>query len=234
MTEDDLVDSFGLALPRGWNDLPLEQEPFDQFIEETVDGLRDRGLSAPDRRMLELLARQVRGLLIAQGAVMARWVSVLAPRDESADPGDLELFAAAAVLTSRHRQDFDAPKPLTPELLVRALGREAPDPDERVDLEPAQIVTLPAGRAVRTVRLLRESQPAGPPSETFAQTYVVPFDAGERLCTLHLATPRVDLGGQCSSMFDAVAQTLRLFRGSDPTTFSAPGPSDGGPGDSRV
>jgi hypothetical protein len=224
------ADAFGLGLPEDWEALPLEDEGFDRFVKERLASLAEAGVPVPERRRFELLTRQVRSLLLSEGAVYA--AKVLAVLGEPDEIEEAELLTAAAVVTSTSRTSMGAPVALTTDLLLRGVTSSTDGDEGRIDLDPPRRMTLPAGKAVRLARLHRGADGNGQ-EQSVAQSYLVPFDEGERLCTLQLVTPNVAHGGEFSELFDGIARTLRIFREGEPTELTGAGhevPADGDTG----
>jgi hypothetical protein len=215
-----VADAFGLGLPDGWMELPLEPEPFAEFVDRQLTSLDEVGLKPPERRRFELLTRQVRSLLLSEGGVFA--AAAIALVGEPGDEQDAELVASGVVIATTSRVSLTAPTALTADLLLRGLDGRPGDAEGQIDLDPPQRVRLPAGPAVRLARLHRGKLGPGGRDESIVQSYLVPFDEGERLCTLQFVTPNVDHGGIFSELFDDIARTLRIFREGEPTDFAVP------------
>ncbi|MCC5949476.1 MAG: hypothetical protein JJT89_13585 [Nitriliruptoraceae bacterium] len=229
----DDVEAIGLGLPREWQEFPLEPEAFEARLQAQASDLREQGASVVQVRRHELLMRQLRELLdVGDVRYLATLTAVveLDGQDLTADGPDdgpdadepVGLLAAATAVAVRDRHSLGAPGPLTVDLLLHGLGGQ-PREDRPVDLDPPAIVELPAGRAVRLARRHRTRHGGDPtPFESIAQSFLLPFDRGERLCTLQFVTPNVEQGGSFSRLFDGAARTLRLFRPGDPTSFADP------------
>jgi hypothetical protein len=202
------ADVIALGLPDSWQDLPLEATEFEGYLSTVLDELTDAGVDRVERRRVEILQRQLRQLLLAEDV---RYVSVIAEpvaRDEFEDPDELPedalgVLCAAAVVSVDDRGTLGAPGPLTAEMLVRGVENRG-----TVELDPPRRIELPAG-----------------PAEVLVQSYLVPFDAGQRLCTLQLVTPNIPHGGEFSDLFDGIAETLRIFTEDAAADFAVPSAS---------
>lgn len=140
------------------------------------------------------------------------------------------LLSASCTIGALTRSRLGSDLPLTVNTIAAAMGRIAPSQDpgtdgaaEVVDLDPPTIVDLPAGRAVRLVRLhtwapdpVTRQRPA-----LFAQHLVIPYDDGERAAVVTFASPTQTYARPLAALFDAMAQTFRMFAGDDPTDPTA-------------
>lgn len=238
--DQDAVEAIGIGLPREWAAFPLSRAAFDTHIRQQARDLRAAGASIAEVRRHELLTRQLSELLLAEDARYAATLTAVVasetPDDATtssapdeigmdAEPEEVSLLAAAVAIFVRDRSSLGAPSPLTTDMLLHGLSSE--DASDRVlDLDPPEAVVLPAGRAVRLARLHRSYVDGNPiPMESIAQTYLIPFDRGQKLCTLQFVTPNVEQGGAFSRLFEAGARTLRFFRPGEPTTFRAEDPA---------
>jgi hypothetical protein len=219
------ADVIALGLPDSWQDLPLEATEFEGYLSTVLDELTDAGVDRVERRRVEILQRQLRQLLLAEDV---RYVSVIAEpvaRDEFEDPDELPedalgVLCAAAVVSVDDRGTLGAPGPLTAEMLVRGVENRG-----TVELDPPRRIELPAGPTARFAWLQRASAGPDGPAEVLVQSYLVPFDAGQRLCTLQLVTPNIPHGGEFSDLFDGIAETLRIFTEDAAAAFAVPSAS---------
>lgn len=240
MATDAQVDSIALGLPTEWEEHPLDPDTFEQSLAEQMSQFKTLGLSVIDRRRTELLKRQLRDLLLAHRVLyVATTVALAEPEQIEADAGaendaepdgtaasgggdadGRELVSAAVAVSVTSRQEIGAPVPLDTGTILRSMSTSA-DEDSR-DLDAPSRVDLEAGPAVRLARLHRVPVGDGAIVESIVQTYLVPFDGGERLCSLQCVTPNISVGGLFSSLFDAIANTLRIFREDEKTDFADP------------
>jgi hypothetical protein len=211
------VDTFGLALPAEWLRLPLGGDEFEPFVRLQRRRLADHGeLSPTARRRFELVLRQLRNTCLRESITLAALFAVPVD-DESAD-----LLAATCTLGTVSQAGLGTDLPLTVNTLGAALSRFGPatgDGVEVADLEPPAQVRLPAGPAVKLVRLhtLQPDPTTRARLRLFAEHYLVPFDNGRRAAALTFATPNVELARPLATLFDEIATSLRMFAGDDPT-----------------
>lgn len=222
----EAVDTFGIALPPEWVRFPLDGSDFEEFVELQRRRLADEAeLSRTGQRQFELIMRQLRNDCERSSVTMA--AVLLATIEEATDIGDGEvvesgLLSATCTISSMSRTSLGSELPLTENTLAAAMSREpATDDDgiEIVNLDPPAIVDLPAGKAVKLVRLH-----TFPPDTltrqrlaVFAQHFFVPFAEGERAVVLSFSSPTPSYAKPLSSLFDAMAQTFRMFAGDMPT-----------------
>lgn len=217
-TTNAAADSYGIGLPDQWNDYPLEKKAFEAAVTSQLQALEGEGVSVADRRKLELVHRQLRELLLG-GKV--RYAAGLAATSPSGENGDQTLVVASAAISKRSRTEMGSPVPITAELLVRGLSQ--PDEDETaMELAPPTRVELAAGPGCKLVRMHRVKLSSTESSDAYAHSYLVPHDDGEALCILQLVTPSIGYVEEFGRLFDAIAQTLRIFKPGDPTTFDLP------------
>jgi hypothetical protein len=212
------VDSFGLALPAEWVRLPLRRDDeFEAFVRLQRRRLSEHGdLSRTAERRLELALRQLRNTCVREQITLAAMFAVPVD-DESAD-----LLAGTCTLGTVSQARLGTELPLTVNTLAAAISRFGPATTggvEVAELEPPAQVTLPAGLAVKLVRL--HTLPPDPATrerlQLFAEHYLVPFDGGRRAAALTFATPNVELARPLSTLFDEIAASFRMFAGDDPT-----------------
>jgi hypothetical protein len=217
MFAEPAVDSFGLALPAEWLRLPLGRDDFEPFVRLQRRRLAEHAeLSRTAQRRFELVLRQLRNTCLREMITLAAMFAVPVD-DESTD-----LLAATCTLGTVSQDALGTDLPLTVNTLAAALSRFGPATTEGVelaDLEPPAQVALPAGPAVKLVRL--HTLPPDPVSrarlQLFAEHYLVPFDRGRRAAALTFATPNVELARPLSTLFDEIAASFRMFAGDDPT-----------------
>jgi hypothetical protein len=151
---------------------------------------------------------------------------VVAATDELPQP-DAGLLSATCTISAMSRAALGSDLPLTENTIAAAMSRPpdaAADGVEIVDLDPPAIVTLPAGSAVKLVRL----HTFPPDSKTrqrlavFVQHVLVPYDNGERAAVLTFSSPTPAYARPLGELFDTMTETFRLFAGDMPTDPQAP------------
>ena len=224
MTTDNAADTFGIVLPGGWEEFPVTVDGLQATTEALKTALRDDDAYGPtDERRVEFLLRRVRHEL-ARGRVRAAgYFMQSVVRDD--EDGREEIVIATVTVSTMLREDLGMTSALKADTLVFAMsGTRNDETSSNVkELEPPRVVSLPAGRAAHTVRLVETGDPRRGDLRLFASNYLVPFDDGERLCAVQFATPNIDLARDMELLFGGIARTLRIFDPSDETTFAAPG-----------
>lgn len=216
-----VVDTFGLALPGAWVRFPLEQgADFESFARSQRELLeREAKLSKTAQRQFELLMRAVRAdCERANVRLVASMVDALGT--ENSD--DAELLAAACTIAVLNRRDMGSEVPLTTATMVVAMSkepREQDDGSEITNLEPPDIVQLPAGQAVRLVRMhtYRPPEPGATRPKVFVEHFLLPINDGEEAALITFVSPTVQHAKPLSTLFARMIETFRLFAGEDPT-----------------
>jgi len=213
------ADSYGIALPVGWVEQPLDPSAFERALSAQKAQLLKENVGRADIRRFELLQRQVHEQLVAE---QVQYVATLASRGpgHQADEDD-SILLAAAVITARTRRALGGPGPITTGLLLRSFGGSTTGEDG-INIEEPSEIDLPVGKAFRLVRF--HSQQVGSDSrsekiEYYEHAYLIPHDEGERVAFLHMVTPTLAYTEPLGELFDALATTLRIFYPEDPTTF---------------
>jgi hypothetical protein len=114
-------------------------------------------------------------------------------------------------------------------VLYSAFSKRAPDNDVAriTDLEPPEVCTLPAGRAVRLRRLYERDGVTSRLERWFAETYVLPIGtSGDAAGVLQFCTTNVGLAAEFSGQFARYAETFTLFGPGDPTEMNTPPEDD--------
>lgn len=221
---DDEIDSFGIALPEHWLQLPLQRNDFDA----AVDGLRRRwradGMSRTDQRRCELLLQRVRAELVDEGVTFAAASFEKARRDgvEQVEENSEWLLCVCtfSVLTKRQ---LGTDMRLSIPVLFGAFSQRATGNDlaRITDIRPPEVCTLGAGRSVRLRRLYESTKLQSRVERWFGETYVTPIgDAGDVIGMLQFTTTNVELAPAFSDLFLQLAHTVTFFRPGDPTVFN--------------
>ncbi|GAA1791467.1 hypothetical protein HC028_01040 [Planosporangium flavigriseum] len=171
--------SVRLSLPPGWWALPL-----------IGDDLADQVRRFTDANIPAEAQPSVRSELSAEWQRLARAAAT----------------AAAVLLAGGAAYDEDADQIVTASLTVVPLRLYdlAADPDEDGPVGPAEVLRLPAGAAVRGVRLGRSPSPVGDVLQLHVEYRVA--DAW----MLAFSTPALHHVEQLLPAFDAIAATLQL------------------------
>lgn len=234
-TTKDRVDTFGLALPPEWVRFPLEDGDFEEFVAGQRRRLQDEArLSRTAQRQFEVLMRQLRNDCRRSEVTMVAVMNVAIvdddtngdtgddPDDAADDDADASLLAAACTISAMSKASLGSDLPLTTNTIAAAMGREPKDPDEQVEivnLDPPATVEIPAGRAVKLVRL--HTYPTRPDDLTrpsiFVQHFLVPYDDGEFAAVATFASPTPAYAQPLSGLFDQMMLTFRMFAGDEPT-----------------
>lgn len=214
------ADSYGLVLPVEWIEVPTDGSDFGRFRDDVLAQVRRiDGWTRTIERKLELLLGQVEYDLKAADARIA---AVIADTEETA--GGLALAAAGVTVSRVDKSSLGSRVPLTTDSLIAALGQEPRNGAKvsYVNLQPAELVSLPAGLAVRVLRHYTATPAPAQVIEYYADIFLVPHDGGEAVCAVQFTTPNVEDGSAFSKLFEAIAKTLRIFMPGDPTDFSDP------------
>jgi len=222
------VDTFGIALPPDWVRFPLDDD-FEEFVRGQRQRLADEvDLSRTAQRRFELVMRQLRNDCKRERVTMV--AALLLPIDDAGEIADGEhgsgeaagLLAATCTISAINRAGLGTELPLTVNTIAAAMSRQpatTPDGTEIADLEPPARIDLPAGPAVRLVRL--HTYPPHPETRQrltlFVEHYLVPYDEGQNAAVVTFASPNSEVAKPLSELFGEVAHTFRTFAGDDPT-----------------
>lgn len=219
----DCVDTFGIALPPEWVRFPLGDGDFEEFARVQRARLtKEAHLSRTAQRQFELVMRQLRNDCSRANITMVAVMLATIDDGDRTDVADAGLLSATCTISTMTRASLGSDLPLTENTIAAAMKRQPTANDdgiEIVDLDPPVIVTLPAGKAVKLVRLH-----TFPPDHhtrrrlaVFAQHILVPYDNGERAAVLSFSSPTPAYAKPLSALFDAMTETFRLFSGDMPT-----------------
>jgi hypothetical protein len=213
------ADTYGVVVPAGWTQIPLDQEGYTRFSRELLDGLKHTdGWSRTGQRRLELLLTQVRNDL-RSGRVR---LAAITASTEDGSGGEPSLLLAGMAISRLGAADLSSSGlHLEVEPLLAAMSRQRFDDaaDQVVEVEPPTQVNINGWPAVRLKRLHDTRIPSGHRARLYAQTYLVPHDDGEAACVLQFSTPNVEEGSALDELFQAIAETLRIFHPGEDTTF---------------
>lgn len=243
-TDAPPIDTFGVALPPEWIRVPLDTAGFEGFVREQRARLTaPGGVSRTAERQFELILRQLRNDCRRENVTLAALMALpIAGSGELIDleraggadaptPADVVgVLAATCTISAISTASVGTDLPLTVHTIAAAMARRPDTTDEGVeviDLETPAIITLPAGPAVKLVRVHRHPSRAlqlapggrGGPThlEIFAHHVLVPYDDGRRAAVVTFSSPNCDLARPLSELFDEIAATFRMFGGDDPT-----------------
>ena len=229
-TETAEIEAVGISLPDYWIALPVRRADFDN----TVGGLRRRwreaGMSRIDQRRCELMLQRVRHQLSDGGVQFAGAAFELGLRDGVEDtPENTEALVAVCVFSVITAAELQTDVRLSIPVLYSAFSKRGPDNDVAriTDLEPPEVCTLPAGRAVRLRRLYERDEVTSRLERWFAETYVLPIGtSGDAAGVLQFCTTNVGLAAEFSGQFARYAETFTLFGPEDPTEMNTPPEDD--------
>lgn len=154
-----MPDSIALALPPGWNDIPMESADYRKHLAQQVLQMRANGVKRSDVRQIELMGAMVHRLAQQQRVILASSylaVEGRADEDEEGESGEAEagaesasdqagdpenagdpdeaeptvVMAGVAVSTLR-RSDLGTNVPLMAEVMVKAFSEGAPADDSQ-------------------------------------------------------------------------------------------------------
>lgn len=220
-TDAGAAETFVISLPDSWDDLPVDEEGFRRNRRELRAAAREEGIDPTDRRRLEVMLDQLFAQIRAERVTFAATSSARARLDD----GTGRLITAAASLAGRTREELRSTAPLTAGLLARGLGRDKQD-DGPIDLEPPTVASLPVGPACHLRRLQKVRHQASV-LEFFAESWLVPYDDGERLCILQLLTPNLAYSREFSGLFGEIARTLQILGPEDEVDLTPAGARGG-------
>jgi hypothetical protein len=220
------ADSYGISLPRGWIEQPLDPAAFERALTDQKGQLKAQQINRTDIRKFEFLQRQIHDQLVTENV---QYVATLAGRGPSAADGsepaaDNTLLLAGLVITSRTRAALGAPGAITTAMLLRSFGGST-DAEQGINIEEPTEIELAAGKAFRLVRFHSQALATGDRPERieyYEHAYLVPHDDGQRLAFVQMVTPSLGFSEPLGELFDAIAATLRIFYPGDPTTFDPP------------
>lgn len=214
------ADSYGLVVPRQWIEIPVDDEGFARY---TLD-LRKKlaaleGWNKTAERRLELLFSQLRNdIAVGRVRMAAVWTQEI--EDPDGKPG---VMIAGVALSKLVAADL---MPSLPSISIDRLLAGLSQPPiaaegERIsNLEQPSKVVLPhAGEGVRLKRMYERELSLLDTLRYYAQSYLVPHDDGRAICVLQFTTMNVDEASLLDELFEAIAQSLRVFGAGDPTDF---------------
>lgn len=211
------ADSYGLVVPEGWMGVPLDKEGFAHLggqLKETLAATA--GWNKTAERRLDLLLSQMRNDLLAGN------VRVAAAFAESGGEGEGLLLAGVSVSKLSQADLGPADLVVTPDRLIAGLAAPKADDDggQVHDIAPpAKVVLEHVGEAVCLRRLYEHRLSVLEVQRFYAQSYLVPHDGGKAICLVQLTTPNVEMASALEPLFEAIAQTLRIFGPGDATDF---------------
>lgn len=216
------VDTFGIALPPEWVRFPLGDD-FAEFLRVQRRRLESEAqLGRTAQRRVELVTRQLRDDCLRQRVVLV--AALLLPIDDECD-GSVGLLAATCTISSITRAELGTELPLTVNTIAAAMARQpavTDDGTEVANLEPPARIVLPAGPAVKLVRL--HTSPPDPQTrqrlQLFVEHVLVPYDGDDKAAVVTLASPNIELATSLGDLFAGIFDTFRTFAGDQPTTLA--------------
>lgn len=214
------ADSYGLVIPQPWVEIPLDDDGFATFTRDIVGRLRaTEGWDRTAERRLELLISQLRNdIAVGQVRLAAVWTQGIDGRD-----GKPTVMVTGLAVSRLDSSELVATvTSVSTDQLVAGLAQAAPgEPGERrSDIEPPRkIVLAHAGEAVRLKRLYERELSILEKLRIYTQSYLVPHDAGAAICLVQFSTLNIEEASLLDELFDAIAQTLRIFKPGDSTDF---------------
>lgn len=237
-----MPDSFGIALPDEWEEIPLEPQEYMRHVARKAEELRQRGsLRRTDVRQYELLSASIHRLMSRWRLIMASsFVSVVenddgtpaladdsdAPQgNDDASNGDaMNVLAANCAMSMLTREDCNSVLPLTADLIVRSLGTDdISDPVndgatvKSVNVEPPRVCEIGGLAAVKLLRLVTIQASATDSFKMFSQSYMLPVARGDALVLLQMSTPNFTNARQFSELFTSIGESLRVMYPEDST-----------------
>ncbi len=230
-----MPDSIALALPPGWDDVPMELGRYRRRLARQIAQMRSNGLKRADARLIEVQGALLHRLMAQQNVIIAsNYLALETPNAADADTeaGTAEgdeavstLVMAGVCVSTITRSSLDTDVPLAPEVLLSVFGQHAPADDQEVryaEIEPPSKCLLGDVDAVRLVRLVNARNRSGSESKLFSQTYLVPVANGDALVVLQFSTINFDYAAQFARLFDRIAGTLRVLYPEAPTFLDDP------------
>jgi hypothetical protein len=215
------ADTYGIVLPVGWTELPLDVAGFLSMARRLEEALEaSPSWSSTLKRRIDLLFQQMQAdLQDAAVGIAAIWAELEEPGEDGASR---LITAGLAVSKLRAEALSKAAVDITVEQLAAGMGQSqrGSAADKVIDLAPATVVQLEhAGSAVRLERVYERKVSVLETLRFYAQSYLVPHDEGRSLCVVQFSTPNVEEVSLLDGLFEAIANTLRIFAPGDPTDF---------------
>jgi hypothetical protein len=232
-------DSIGIAIPRQWNELPVERAQFDRFCTEAKARWVEAEWDRTTQRRAELLLNRIRGDLLRHGVQFVA-VYLGEPTDddraaavpvEGEDEAAQDVLMASCTVGTYTKEVLGARADLTLGNLVMAFGRKHKQQQPQVsalrfksitNLEPPILHDLPIGRSVRLRRLYELLSEGFLPQRFYGETYLTPLAGEGGRCTItHFTTPNLGLAPVFSELFEKIAATLTFWTPDDETSFES-------------
>lgn len=217
-----MPDSVALALPEGWEDIPLDESERREFVAQQLDGLKEAGFDdRADLRQIELLAEL--GFQLADSArvmMASSLVAILETSGEDGEDQDSDVLTANLVVSGFLREDFNTDVPLRAEFMAESYSRRVPSDDQKARydfVEPPSVCEIGGLKAAKLVRLMSLPPERGSDIKQFTQTYLVSVAEGDAVIVLQFTTMNFELAREFSELFEMIAQTLRVLYPDDPT-----------------
>jgi hypothetical protein len=214
------IDTLRLDLPSQWVELPIAADEVETFLSGCSAAEGWKRLQPHERRQTENLVRRIVNELRAQRCqIAAIYTEVVSDNDDEDDgaggEGTTSVLLASCVVSVVTREEVGTVLTLSPDILLAAMTTRSPNPTSYVQLEVPSLVSLPVGRAVRTLQLHAFN---GSERSLFVNTFMVPIAPEyETMCVLQFTSPSLDMAGHFSDLFNAIAQTFAVYREGEPT-----------------
>jgi hypothetical protein len=221
------IDSYRIDLPANWKSVPVTEEGLKQALAPRAE--KWEALDAPNRRRVEVFSRRLhRDLSSTNTSFLAIFAEVVpdevsnstgaAPVGSTPKNAGLSVLLAGCSISLLTRTELGSPLELTPSVLLRSMSAtDGPEQELITNLDPPSLVTLPAGEAVRLVRLMRQQSIHGI-DQVFVQSYLLPVAPDwETVSVLQFVSPCVEDASLFSELFKGLAESFVVYRQGDPT-----------------
>ena len=215
-----LPDSVALAVPDVWDNVPMGQSQFKDYVKAQRRRLADSGtVSRSTLRQVELANSCLYQLARANRVILVSNYVAVEQRD-SGQQGDDIVTMAGLVMSALRRTDIGTNIPLMAELMVKAFSEHEIPADVPVrfdEIEPPAMCHVAGIEAAKLVRLMTISGEPGQEFKQFTQTYLVSVAKGDAVIVLQFSTINLEYARQFSELFEKIAGTLRVLYPDDPT-----------------
>lgn len=213
-----VVDSIRIDLPSLWREISTDPDTLRRELREARDEEQWGDLSTTERRRAELFLERFIADVEGTGASLLSIYSERFEADGDEPAGQLLATCAVSVLD---KAALGTNTSLTAEVVLAAMALEPGEDDTGAvtsNLEPAAIVGLRVGPAVRVVRLVEQRLSITEQLRVFVETFFVPVpDQFDQLVVAQFSTLNVEDSREFSELFRALADTIRFYREGDPT-----------------
>jgi hypothetical protein len=213
------IDTYRIDLPDSWRQVPLESLQLKAFLAANPEQLAK--LEASTRRRLEWFVDRMASDLQSTNtnflALFAEVVEITPDDNEAAVDSKYDAMIASCSIATLTREEMGSPLQLLPEAVLEAMSVTDNESDAFANLEPPEIVVLPAGRAVRLTRLIGNHAIEGS-NQVFAESFLLCIGPDfETIVALQFATINLEEASVFSELFFTLANTFKIYREGDPT-----------------